>query len=204
MVLPCYIFLSSIFDFRILGRICNEAGDFIDPAAPPPLRSKQSSNDWTPYRNRLEFETAQFLFSQEEMSAKKIDTLLHLWGTSLAVHGGVPPFANHQDLYNTIDATPLGDVPWSSHSIGYVGDRSGGTAPWMDATYEVHFRDPRRLAWNILKNPDFKDEIDYTPYREWEERSSGTYNRRWRDLMSADWAWDQAVRIPDFIKYFLY
>ncbi|KAI9568902.1 hypothetical protein HD554DRAFT_2204879 [Boletus coccyginus] len=135
-------------------------------SAPPPLCFKQSSNDWTPYCNQLEFETTQFLFSQEEMSVKKINTLLHLWETSLAVHSGAPPFANHQDLYNMIDATPLEDVC----------DKSGGTAPWMDATYEVHFWDPQRLVWNILKNPDFKDEIDYTPYHEWEEYSSGTYN----------------------------
>jgi hypothetical protein len=157
---------------------------------PPPV---QSSDDWTPYCNRLEFETVHFLFSQEEMLAKKIDTLLHLWGVSLAIHGDTPPFADHQDLYTTIDATPLGDVPWSSHSISYTGDRTGDTPPWMDALYEFHFRCPCKLVRNILKNPDFKDELDYTPYREWEEQSDGTHNRRWHDLMSADWAWNQAV-----------
>ncbi|KAF9245384.1 hypothetical protein BU15DRAFT_85684 [Melanogaster broomeanus] len=167
-----------VWDYHLLL----DAGDFIDPTTPPPVPSERSNDDWTPYRNRLEFETAHFLFSQEEMSAKKINALLHLWGISLAVH----------DLYGMIDATPLGDVPWSSHSISYTGDRSGDIAPWMDIAYEVHFRDPQQLAQNILKNLDFKDEIDYTPYREWEERPDGTYNRRWRDLMSADWAWNQA------------
>ncbi|KAF8451037.1 hypothetical protein L210DRAFT_3609213 [Boletus edulis BED1] len=144
------------------GCICNEAGDFIDPAAPPPPL------------------------------LPKIDTLLHLWGVSLAVHGDAPPFANHQDLYETIDATSLGDVPWTSHSVSYIGDRIYDPAPWMDALYEFHFRDPHKLVQNILKNPDFKNEIDYAPYREWEECSDGAYSRRWHDLMSADWAWNQA------------
>ncbi|KAF8121859.1 hypothetical protein EV363DRAFT_1183993 [Boletus edulis] len=174
------------------GRICNEAGDFIDPAAPPPPPPVRSNDDWTPYRNRLEFETAHFLFSQAEMSGQKIDTLLHLWGVSLAVHGDAPPFANHQDLYETIDATSLGDVPWTSHSVSYIGDRTYDPAPWMDASYEFHIRDPHKLVQNILKNPDFKNEIDYAPYREWEECSDGAYSRRWHDLMSADWAWNQA------------
>ncbi|KAF8430439.1 hypothetical protein L210DRAFT_3614681 [Boletus edulis BED1] len=98
------------------GHIYNEAGDFIDPAVLPPPPPVQSNDDWTPYRNRLEFETAHFLFSQAEMLGQKIDTLLHLWGVSLAVHGDAPPFANHQDLYETIDVTSLGDVPWTSHS----------------------------------------------------------------------------------------
>ncbi|KAF9232868.1 hypothetical protein BU15DRAFT_90553 [Melanogaster broomeanus] len=73
-----------------------------------------------------------------------------------------------------------------------MGDRTGDIPPWMDASYEFHFRDPHKLVQNILKNPDFKDELDYTPYCEWEERSDGTHSRRWHDLMSADWAWNQA------------
>ncbi|KIJ09956.1 hypothetical protein PAXINDRAFT_16993 [Paxillus involutus ATCC 200175] len=158
------------------------------PPPPPPV---QSSDDWTPYCNWLEFEAAHFLFSQEEMSAKKIDTLLHLWGISLAIHSDTPPFADHQDLYTTIDTTPLGDVPWSSHLISYMGDRTGDTPLWMDASYEFHFCDPHKLVQNILKNLDFKGELDYTPYHEWEECSNGTHSRRWHDLMSADWAWNQ-------------
>ncbi|KIK78377.1 hypothetical protein PAXRUDRAFT_88270, partial [Paxillus rubicundulus Ve08.2h10] len=133
----------------------------------PPPPSEQPNDNWTPYHNRLEFETTHFLFSQEEMSAKKINTLLHLWGISLTVHGDAPPFADHRDLYSTINATPLGDVSWSSHSISYTGDRSGGTTSWMGIPYEIHFQDPHQLVQNILKNPDFKDEIDYAPYREW-------------------------------------
>ncbi|KAF9218584.1 hypothetical protein BS17DRAFT_762162 [Gyrodon lividus] len=116
------------------------------PPPPPPV---QSSDDWTPYSNRLEFKTAHFLFSQEEMSAKKIDTLLHLWGVSLAIHGDTPPFADHKDLYTTIDATPLGDVLWSSHSISYMGNRTGDIPPWMDTSYEFHFCNPHKLVQNI-------------------------------------------------------
>ncbi|KAF9243715.1 hypothetical protein BU15DRAFT_59594, partial [Melanogaster broomeanus] len=67
-------------------------------------------------------------------------------GVSLAIHGDTPPFADHQDLYTTIDATPLGDVPWSSHSISYMGDRTGDIPPWMDASYEFHFRDPHNSS----------------------------------------------------------
>ncbi|KAF8128116.1 hypothetical protein EV363DRAFT_1400617 [Boletus edulis] len=148
------------------------------PPPPPPVRS---NDDWTPYCNRLEFETVHFLFSQAEMLGQKIDTLLHLWGVSLAVHGDAPPFANHQDLYETIDVTSLGNVLWTSHSVNYIGDRTYDPAPWMDALYEFHFRDPHKL-----------NEIDYAPYRKWEECSDGAYSRRWHDLMSADWAWNQA------------
>jgi len=51
---------------------------------------------------------------------------------------------------------------------------------------------------NIVKNPDFKDDISYTPYHKWEEYSDGTDSHHWCDLMSVNWAWNQAVWAPEF------
>jgi hypothetical protein len=48
------------------------------------------------------------------------------------------------------------------------------------------------MAHNILANPDYKDEIDYVPFREYDTSDS---TRRWKDFMSGDWAWQQAVRL---------
>ncbi|KAH7903012.1 hypothetical protein BJ138DRAFT_1021251, partial [Hygrophoropsis aurantiaca] len=154
-------------------------------------------DDWSPYRNRLEFETAEFLFTKAQMSAGKIDELLHLWGITQSVHGHHPPFSDHHDLYNVIDNTEVGDVPWSSFSVQYAGDQSEVNASWMNKNYDVFYRDPHIVIQKLLANPDFKDSIDYAPYREWEMRSNGTYNRRWRDFMSGDWAWDQADKIAE-------
>ena len=81
----------------------------------------QDPDYWTPYQNRLEFETAQLLFADAQMSADQIDRLLHLWGWSLAPHQDTPPFADHKDLYDTVDATPIGDAPWKSFGLGYDG-----------------------------------------------------------------------------------
>lgn len=33
--------------------------------------------------------------------------------------GGEPPFANHVHLYNTIDAIPIGGVPWQKFTVLY-------------------------------------------------------------------------------------
>ena len=56
------------------------------------------------------------------MSAKNIDMLLELWAMTLLRFDCLPPFANHSDLYKTIDLTPLGGVPWQSFSLTYVGE----------------------------------------------------------------------------------
>ena len=95
-------------------------------------------------------------------------------------------------MYNTIDSTPLGDLPWESFSLAYNGDVPEGDPPlWMSSEYDVWFRDPRGLVHNILSNPDFEGEIDYAPVQEYS--SNGVH--RFRDFMSGNWAWKQAVSI---------
>ncbi|KAG1875828.1 hypothetical protein F4604DRAFT_1880739 [Suillus subluteus] len=108
---------------------------------------------------------------------------------TLARHHDTPPFADHKDLHNVIDATQLGDVPWQCFSAQYSGEWPKVVPPWMDDEFEVWFRDPRAMAHNILANPAYKDEIDYVPFREYDALDD---TRRWKDFMSGDWAWQQA------------
>ena len=44
------------------------------------------------------------------MSGGNIDFIFNLWAASLAAHNDTPRFANHTEMYNTIDSTPIGDV----------------------------------------------------------------------------------------------
>lgn len=125
------------------------------------------------------------------MSAGNIDKLLRLWGDHAATTGGRAPFTNHQDLYSTIDSTPVGDVPWQSFKLSYSGvlPESGEIPGWMEDKHEVWFRDPRELLKNLLSNPDFDGEFDYAPYQEYDD--AGTH--RYQHFMSGNWAWRQAV-----------
>jgi hypothetical protein len=155
---------------------------------PPPLRdSDQGPDNWTPYDNRLQFEVADFLFRRNQMSAGDINSLLSLWAASLAIHNDEPPFSKATDLYNTIDSTPLGDVKWESFGLQYNGIQPADNVPsWMQAEYDVWFRDSRILVHNI---PDFESEFDYAPFQEY----IGDSVHRFQDFMSANWAWQQAV-----------
>lgn len=126
------------------------------------------------------------------MSASQIDAILHLWSVSLAGSGTLPPFQNHKEMYKTIDRTLHGDIPWSSFSLRYDGEKPPDDVPsWMDATYEICYRDPRAVVHEILAHPKFKDDMDYKPYRKYNRKSM---KRQWQDFMSGDWAWSQAVR----------
>ncbi|KAG2037356.1 hypothetical protein BDR03DRAFT_864200, partial [Suillus americanus] len=181
--------LFRTFHLHLTGRKCDVHGNFIDQNALPPPRTEALPTDWTPYENRVAFETAEFLYTRNQMSAGQIDTLLDLWAATLIKHDDSPPFTGHRDLYETIDSTPLGDVPWQTFLMSYSRTSPAeNVPPWMTAEYDVWFRDPRLLVHNMLSNPDFAAEIEYVPYRDYTDDNKRCY----KNFLSGDWAWKQA------------
>ena len=127
------------------------------------------------------------------MSAGSVDDLMTLWEAGTAPSGGEPPFVDHAQLHNTIDAIPMGSVPWQKFDVSYTGPQpEAEVPPWMEQTYEVYFRDPHQLFLNMLANPDFAEDFDYTPEQQFDANGS----HRYENFMSGNWAWKQAVSLP--------
>jgi hypothetical protein len=104
--------------------------------------------------------------------------------------GGDAPWKDSAELYATIDAIQDGDSPWKLYRIRYKGPRPLGTPPkWMTETYELCMRDSRHVLHHQLSTVQFKDRFNVAPYRQ--VNNNGV--RTWSNLMSADWAWKQAV-----------
>jgi hypothetical protein len=71
-------------------------------------------------------------------------------------------------MYKTIDATLLGDVKWQSFATFYTDDIPPVNLPaWMQTKYDVWFKDPQQVIYQILGNPSFTDEIDLVLFREY-------------------------------------
>ena len=179
------------------GQPCDAYGNLLPPDAPPPPLRTASNDDWTPYTNRTQFETADLLYRRTEMSAKQIDALMDIWAATLIEvdpenpERKMPPFTGAKHLYDVIDNTPLAGTKWSKFSVKYSGDRqSSDRPPWMDQMFDVWFRDPLTCIRTMLKNPDFKDSFDYRPYQ---EHCLDNNERRYQDFMSGDWVWIHAV-----------
>ena len=101
-----------------------------------------------------------------------------------------PPFASSQDMYNVIDATEVGGIPWQAFMVTYNGVLPKQNPPtWMSASYEVWFRDPLAVMEEQIGNRDFGYEMDYAPKRVF----SKSGKRQFSDFMSGNWAWNQAV-----------
>ena len=110
-------------------------------------------------------------------------------GTSLEKHNDVPSFSGHQDIYSTIDAIPIGGMPWQSYTFTYDGPKPQDAPKWMDVEYTIWYWDPHQVFLNMLKNPDFKKSFEYAPYWKYDKKS----DRWYKHFMSEDWAWQQAV-----------
>lgn len=126
------------------------------------------------------------------MSAGNIKTLMDLWAATLLPYDNILPFANHTDLYNTIDSISLGDVPWQNFSIKYNAEMlpsDGPIPPWKTSTYEVWFHDPHADIKNLIGNPDYKGHFDTAPIHEFNKDGDHEY----QNFMSGDWAWEEAV-----------
>ncbi|GBE85562.1 hypothetical protein SCP_0800790 [Sparassis crispa] len=176
---------------HIYGRPCDEFGNYLPRDVPPPPPQAPAHDDWYPYRNRTEFETAELLFARDEMSAGNIDALCRLWASSLVKDGDEAPFADAKDLYQRIDNTLLGEVKWQSFNMTHNGLKLDNNAPaWMNADYDVWYRDPRLVAQNMLSNPDFDGEIDYSVMCQFEREAP--HQHHLQDFMSGDWVWKQA------------
>ncbi|KAJ7855718.1 hypothetical protein B0H14DRAFT_3645261 [Mycena olivaceomarginata] len=144
--------------------------------------SLASDDDWSPYEDSVQFNIADFLFHRAQIG----------WALSLMKHGDLSPFENYQHLYETIDATKLGDAPWQCFQTEPLA--TGEDAPvWARQSYEIWYRDPEVVISNMLDNPDFDGAFDTAPYVHLDSNGK----RRWHDFMSANFAWRHSDKIYD-------
>lgn len=143
---------------------CDEEGNDLLPGTPPPPREKKSQTDWTPFQSRNQYEMAEFLFTDTEMAAGKVDRFMQIFAAHSAPDGRPPPFDGHEDLKRHIDAIDLNCVSWEQLSVNFSGKKPLQTPPWMKKEYEVWYRDPCEVVHNILANEDFHGKFDYRPY----------------------------------------
>ncbi|KIK20654.1 hypothetical protein PISMIDRAFT_105376 [Pisolithus microcarpus 441] len=93
-----------------------------------------------------------------------------------------------------IDNACIGDVKWQSFTVKYTGDVVADPAPWMHDEYDIWFRDPNEVVWNMLANPEFANNMDLQLFHEYNMTDSTWW---WQDFMSGDWAWCQADIITE-------
>jgi Plavaka transposase len=184
--MPRHILLIFLFE----AIPCDRNGAYLPPFTPPEPRDDTAPNDWTPFESRIDFDFAHYHFVEAQSSAASINKTLDIWAASVMEFGGSAPWKNSDALYSTIDSIQHGDAPWRTSFIRYQGPQPSGTPPkWMTETYELCVRDARQVLHAQLATTRFDGQINFVPYRQFNRKRQ----RVWSNLMSADWAWSQAV-----------
>ncbi len=179
------------------ARPCDKDGVFLADGSPPPPR-ESVPGDWSPFDNRAQFEFADLIYRRNQMPMTQINDLLEIWAASMLYTNADAladsPFGDATQMLATIDAIRVGDEPWDYFECKRAGELPENAPEWMTREYEVWYRNVDLTIQNLLANPDFANEFDFVPYREYDEQGE----RRYSHFFSADWAWDQAVRVLHF------
>lgn len=186
-----HIWLTFLFE----ATPCDRNGNYLPPYTPPLPEDNPALNSWPPFESRAEFDFACYHFVEAQSLAASIDKTLDIWAAAVMELGGNTPWKNSDELYETIDTIQHGDSPWKTYCVQYQGPQPSGTPlKWMTETYELCTRDSRRVLQHQLATTQFDGKINLIPYRQFDGKSQ----RVWSNLMSADWAWSQAVHTASF------
>ena len=160
------------------------------------------NNLWHPFKCRLSFDWAHYYFVELQAPEKKINKGLNLWlAEKLEAGDHSPlPWSSATEMYMTIDSIQEGDAPFETISFRYSGPLPPHPPRWMTERYELCTRDARILLYNQLCTTDFKDQINLQPYHQFDHKGDHV----WSNLMSGDWAWDEAVRYSQILWVILF
>lgn len=162
-------------------------------AEPEPWTSPDASpeNAWYPFEKQFWFEFAHHHFVRAQASEDNINVNLDLLKAAVTQSNGNLkfPWLSAKKMYETIDQIQAGPVPFRSYDFQYCGPMPPSPPKWMTQTYELYARDPRHVLQQQLSTPEFADHFTPIPYHQFKPDGERIFS----NLMSGDWAWDQAV-----------
>jgi hypothetical protein len=177
----------------VLAQPLDREGQPIPEGASPEPRDSPGSeeeNHWAPFKDRLAFEAAIFLYRRSGLPQVQVDALMKLWAASMFQTGGEPPYSSNEDLLRTIDAIDKGVVPWEEAEVSFPCPP--GSPTYMRDKYKIYFRDPHQLLLGMLANGEFDGKMDYAAY----QHIDANGKRQFRNLMGANHAWRRSVSVP--------
>ena len=168
---------------------CDANGAFLPPDTPPPPQGMAQQGDWTPFNSEIQFKVADLLYRSVEMSATSLNTLFELWDLSMSSFNSCGPFQSHQEMHDIIDSSVLRDIPWQCLVTGISDNVTEHSPTWIQARYEIWYRNPEAVVIAMLANQDFNGQFDLCPYIDLDA------NRRhwWNIVMSGNIAWHRCV-----------
>jgi hypothetical protein len=194
--------------YETAAQPCDEDGIFLQPpwdSAPLlsalPNQDDSRSHNWAPFDDRIAFDWAHYHYVTLQLLAAKIAEGLDLWSATCLKYSSTigAPWRNAKEMYATIDTIQVGSLPFKSFPFRYTGPKPSLPPHWMEQEYELNARNVLDVVREQLATPDFKDQFNYVPYKEF----NGKGECIWSNMMSGQWAFMQAVcPFSHFIFFF--
>jgi hypothetical protein len=107
---------------------------------------------------------AELPYSKAHMSGGNIDLFSQLSKDSESQL----PFSNYRELLAAINEISVRDILWHNFMVQYCDeDGLGGDTScsehqpkWMSDVHEIFYHDPHLVVYQMLANPDYKDDMD--------------------------------------------
>ncbi|KAG8916248.1 hypothetical protein FRC01_003278 [Tulasnella sp. 417] len=144
---------------------------------------------WDPFADEDEWELADW-FMTAEVSQEDINKYLKLKITRQRTHVS---FKDKQQFFKKVDALPCGPK-WERIIMTVKGDQLGPDGRVLTESLEIWARDPVECVKEILGNPSFKDEVSYSPRKEYLDPEMR--QRVYTEMATADWWWKVQERLP--------
>jgi hypothetical protein len=139
------------------GQCLDASGNVLPDDAPPPPFPEFSidQNPWSPFKDCLAYEAAEFLYHQSCLPQAQVDILMKLWAVSMFQHGNVPPFDSNEDLLSVINSIHKGVIPWEEAEIDFSSTATASSPSYLWDKYKIYFHDPHQLLLCMLQNKEF-------------------------------------------------
>ena len=178
--------------FLNLFIICDENGNELPPNSPPPPIQTHITTLRTG-SPMIHVSNSSWQISFTDV-AKCLRATLTYYSALWTLYFHLMVTLHLSNMHEKIDAMTVGEAPWEHFILKYSGPLPKGVSEaniptWMTNENDVWFHNPVTLLENLLANPDFEDEFDFTPYQECTEDGSHCYC----DFMSGNWSWQQVV-----------
>ena len=183
-----------------VAKIYDHLGNPLPADTPPPPIEKENKGEgtpWSPFENRPAFAFAELIFERMHASEGNVNQLLDIWAAHAILEGsdGKPIFESHQELLDTIDSIKHGDAPFTPFTVSYPGPIDETSPDWKCRKWTVWARNPHTVAHHMIANTQAMGKFNTQPYIELRNGATRVYS----NLMSGDYAYQQAVRLPNLL-----
>ncbi|KAG9022370.1 hypothetical protein FRB95_014881, partial [Tulasnella sp. JGI-2019a] len=158
------------------------------PDAGTALHEEAGQQPWEPFASLDEWKLAEWMM-KKGISQQSMNELINL---SFIQSCGPPSFHDNHALLVKIDSLPAGPE-FQCIELEATGDQVNNKG-YSSETLELWMRDPIKCVKELMGNPEFADNMAYSPVCKWKHHE-GHKHHVYDEAWTADWWWETQAKL---------